>query len=75
MKREWTDDGDAADAPRAPHPTDVHPESIIDAHSFPSTNESDTLYDRLPDHYPKPPVRHVVQVKMDVSASPADCVQ
>jgi hypothetical protein len=61
--------------PPVPHPTAVHPKSIADAHSFPSDDGSDSLFDSLPESYPRPPINHVVQVKMNVSAGPAKSVQ
>ena len=61
--------------PPVPHPTAVHPKSIADAHSFPSEDGSDSLFDSLPESYPRPPINHVVQVKMNVSAGPAKSVQ
>lgn len=47
----------------------------MDAHSFPIAGSSNEIYDSLPASYPRPKVKGVVQVKMDVSAGPAPSVQ
>ncbi|WVF70161.1 hypothetical protein IAT40_004949 [Kwoniella sp. CBS 6097] len=63
-------------APLPPSPTTIHPEYIIDSHSFVKRLEPtpDPIYDGLSEQYPRPPVKSAVQVKMDVSAEPAQAV-
>jgi hypothetical protein len=75
MHIRWGGADDPAPGPAIPHPTAVHPSSIADAHSFPSEDGSDSLFDSLPESYPRPDIKHVVQVKMNVSAGPAKSVQ
>ncbi|GFZ49035.1 hypothetical protein JCM24511_06785 [Saitozyma sp. JCM 24511] len=65
-------------APLPPSPTSVHPSFIIDAHSFvdhtkPVTSP-DLIFAGLPSGCPRPPVKSAVQVKLDVSAEPAQAV-
>ncbi|OCF59200.1 hypothetical protein L486_03702 [Kwoniella mangroviensis CBS 10435] len=63
-------------APLPPSPSTIHPEFIIDSHSFIKKIEPtpDPIYDGLDLSFPRPPVRSAVQVKMDVSAEPAQAV-
>ncbi|WWD21977.1 hypothetical protein CI109_106465 [Kwoniella shandongensis] len=63
-------------APLPPSPTSIHPSFIIDSHSFVTSLEPtpDPLFTNLPQGYPQPPVKSAVQVKMDVSAQPAEAV-
>ncbi|WVQ83868.1 hypothetical protein IAT38_006012 [Cryptococcus sp. DSM 104549] len=63
-------------APLPPSPTTIHPEYIIDSHSFVTSLEPtpDPIYSGLAEGYPRPPVRNAVQVKMNVSAEPAQAV-
>jgi hypothetical protein len=65
-------------APLPPSPNKIHPEYIVDAHSFvdhtnPVTTP-DSIFSALPASFPRPPVKSAVQVKMDVSAEPAQAV-
>lgn len=70
--------GSAATAiARPPPPAEVHPAYVVDSHFFnnPSTTDgADTLFDKLPERYPRPTVRHAVQAKLEVSADPATSV-
>lgn len=61
-------------APLPPDPSTVHPSQVVDAHSYPIAEVPSELYDDLPEGFPRPPVKGVVQVKMDVSAGPATSV-
>ncbi|WVQ76734.1 hypothetical protein IAR50_006408 [Cryptococcus sp. DSM 104548] len=63
-------------APLPPSPKTIHPDFIIDSHSFVTSHEptSDPIYQGLNAEYPRPPVKHAVQVKMNVSAEPAQSV-
>ncbi|WVO15753.1 hypothetical protein L204_103415 [Cryptococcus depauperatus] len=63
-------------APLPPSPTAIHPDYIIDSHSFVTFTETtpDPIYYGLKEDYPRPPVKNAVQVKMDVSAEPAQAV-
>ncbi|WRT65118.1 uncharacterized protein IL334_002060 [Kwoniella shivajii] len=62
--------------PPPPSPTSIHPEYIIDSHSFVKRLEPtpDPIYEGLESAYPRPPVKSAIQVKMDVSAEPAKAV-
>ncbi|RSH90144.1 hypothetical protein EHS25_001478 [Saitozyma podzolica] len=65
-------------APLPPSPMSVHPSFIIDAHSFvdhtkPVTSP-DLIFAGLSPGSPRPPVKSAVQVKLDVSAEPAQAV-
>ncbi|WWC67578.1 uncharacterized protein I206_101488 [Kwoniella pini CBS 10737] len=63
-------------APLPPSPSTIHPDYIIDSHSFIKKIEPtpDPIYDGLDPSFPRPPVKSAVQVKMDVSAEPAQAV-
>lgn len=63
-------------APLLPSPTRIHPDYIIDSHSFVTSfeNSPDPIYQGLAEVYPRPPVRNAVQVKMKISAEPAQAI-
>ena len=63
-------------APLPPSPSTIHPDFIIDAHSFPDrvTTDPSPIFGGLKDEFPRPPVKSAVQVKMNVSAEPAQAI-
>lgn len=63
-------------APLPPSPTRIHPDYIVDSHSFVTSFEHtpDPIYQGLAEVYPRPPVRNAVQVKMKISAEPAQAI-
>lgn len=63
-------------APLPPSPTRIHPDYIVDSHSFVTSFEHtpDPIYHGLAEVYPRPPVRNAVQVKMKISAEPAQAI-
>lgn len=63
-------------APLPLPPTRIHPDYIVDSHSFVTSSEltPDPIYHGLAEEYPRPPVRNAVQVKMNISAEPAQAI-
>lgn len=59
-------------APLPPAPDTLHPEFIIDAHTFPPSSAPTEILNGLEESYPRPTVNHIVQVKLDVSAETAE---
>ncbi|XAO24733.1 hypothetical protein I312_103539 [Cryptococcus bacillisporus CA1280] len=63
-------------APLPLSPTRIHPDYIVDSHSFVTSSEHtpDPIYHGLAEEYPRPPVRNAVQVKMNISAEPTQAI-